>query len=1746
MQVETVKREAPGAASPTDSFDSYNEQGIAHFKENRFADAAASFRQAVAIRRELSALHNLGTALAKLENLDEAVAVFREALQLNPEAAISHKNLGLALHQQGKPGEAAVHYAEAVKLEPASDTAHYDLGRVLYETGRLEEAVASYREAVRLNPDLWTAHHDLGRCLAKLGKKEEAIAAYEEALQIKPDSADVHNNLGILLENTRRYQEAIQCFQRALRFNPNSTQTYSNMGVALAGLGKLEEAIASYREALRIAPQSPEAHNNLGNALRSLGKLTESRFHLEEAIRLMPRYAEAYNNLGITCLQTGDPTQAIANYSQALELKPEYAEARLNRALARLGTGDMDQGWHEYESRWHEHGLKKRPFTQAEWNGELLPEGSVLLYTEQGLGDTLQFVRYAQLVKERVGTVILEVNPHLLNLLKGCSGISQLVPQGKPLPEFSVHCPLLSLPRIFQTRLETVPANVPYIFPEPDRVRRWQEVLRSFPGLKIGIAWQGNREFRGDRQRSLSLRFFAPLAAIPGVTLIALQKGEGSQQVQEVAKQFLVHTLPGLDEEGGAFMDTAAVMTQLDLVVTSDTAIPHLAGALGVPVWMVLSAAADWRWMRQRDDSPWYPSMRLFRQQQLGDWPEVFQRVVQAATIHFQDKLPLPGKAAAQGEAPQAPASLDAVYERGLEHLKQGRWALGEPFLRDVLRRQPDNAAAQHNLGVAMAKLGRWHEAVGLFEDLLKRKPEMADAHNNLGLAYLDAGNPQRAEPSFRRAAQLKPASADFQTNLGVALARQERLEEAATAYRQALILRPDHAESHSNLGHVLRLLGRLDEALHHCEQACRLRASCAEAHNNRGLVHRDLGDLEAALGCYHRALELQPDHPEARLNRALAWLAQGDFARGWPEYEWRWRAANKRPRSFPVPQWDGSPLAGRPILIHAEQGLGDTLQFIRYAPLIQKRGGRVILEVPRELVALVTDCPGIDQLAVQGTPLPEFAVHCPLLSLPNVLQTQLNSIPAPVPYLAAHPRRIAKWKDRLQALKGFKVGIAWQGNPAYPGDRQRSIALDHFAALARVPGLQLIALQKGTGSKQLARLKSSMPLHELPGLDEGGNAFMDTAAVMTLLDLVISSDTVIAHLAGALGIPVWVALPYAADWRWLCGREDSPWYPSMRLFRQGRPGDWPGVFHRLTTAILELPKVAQATRDRGTAVVLPERNPDDLYQQGLELITRDQWAEGEACLREVLQLQPERWAAHLNLGVALARQRKFAEAIARFQRYTAVQPRSVEGFNNLGLAHLELGQLPEAEKAFFEATQLQPANADYHNNRGVCLIRQNRHDEAIAAFQKALAIAPDKMSALMNLANAFRDKKDFPQAAHYYQEALRVRPNDPDTLCNLGKAHSEMGDREQAAVCYGQAVELNPESADAQNNLGVALADLDRVDEAELHLQQAVRLRPQHGETHRNLGIIQLMGGKFREGWAEYEWRWRCNFPDPHAKTCPRWDGAPLEGRTILLYPEQGLGDTLQFIRYAPLVEQMGGSVIFECPRILASLLRDQPGVAQMIPQGSPLPRVDIAAPLLSLPFLFGTTLATVPTPIPYVHAHAERVASWRHALRHLGGYKVAIAWQGSPRYAGDRQRSVPLEFFAPLADIPGVQLISLQKGVGTEQLGSTARSFVPLDLGRQIDEGGDAFVDSAAVMQLVDLVITSDTALAHLAGAMGIPVWLVLHFAGDWRWLRGRDDCPWYPTMRLFRQQKWGDWPGVFQRVADTLREDGRREAP
>ena len=451
--------------------------------------------------------------------------------------------------------------------------------------------------------------------------------------------------------------------------------------------------------------------------------------------------------------------------------------------------------------------------------------------------------------------------------------------------------------------------------------------------------------------------------------------------------------------------------------------------------------------------------------------------------------------------------------------------------------------------------------AVEYVERAIGLKGGAAAFHNNLGEAFRALHRIPEAVTCCRRALQLNPDFAEARNNLGAAFKEQGNLAEAIACYRRALDRKPDFAEAHYNLGVAVNDQGQLDEAIACYRRALELKPDYAEAHTNLGVALGDQGKLDEAAACYRRILARMPDFAEARWNQSLLSLLTGDFPQGWAGYQWRWKAKICQPRDFPQPLWDGQPLEGKTILLHAVQGLGDTIQFIRYATLVKKAGARVLVECQKPLVRLLAGCRGVDALIGRGDELPPFDVQAPLLSLPGIFGTSLETIPADVPYLFADSGLAEHWRRELASIAAFKIGIAWRGSPIHRNDRARSFPLSCFEPLANLPGIHLFSLQKGPGAEELQAACDHFPVAEL---GSRLNDFMDTAAVMRNLDLVITCDTSIAHLAGALGVPVWVAMPLVPDWRWLLGRDDSPWYPAMRLFRQKSLGDWSGVFGKI------------------------------------------------------------------------------------------------------------------------------------------------------------------------------------------------------------------------------------------------------------------------------------------------------------------------------------------------------------------------------------------------------------------------------------------------------------------------------------------------------------------------------------------------------------------------------------------------------
>ena len=543
--------------------------------------------------------HASPASAAPTPALHPAETACRRALQANPFDVAALRDLAAIRQRLGRPDEAEAIYRQVLGFRPDDADIHRDLGNVHYSRGRYAEAADCYRQTLRVRPDDVDGHNNLGAALADLGQLEEAVLCYGRALALRPDFADAHYNLGNALRALWLFTEATACYGQALRHRPTFVEAHNNLGVALHRLGRRDEAIASFREALRLQPTNPHALTGLGFALQESGRVVE----------------------------------ALAQYDEAIRAAPEFAEAHRNRALALLLTNDMDAGWPEYEWRLRCPAFSPPDLPKPYWDGSPLEGRSILLTTEQGSGDTFQFVRFAQTVRDRGGVVTLAAPEKLHPLLATCPGIDRLVPRDRPAPpeSYDVHCPLLSTPRVLKITPETLPAPVSYLRPEPDRVDRWREELAGYPEFKVGIIWRGSPTNPHDPVRSTALRHFAVLARVPGVRLFSLQLGAAAEELRDPAHDFPVIDLgPRLADDLGTFRESAACLANLDLLITCCTSLAHLSGALGRPTWVAVASVPDFRWLLDRTDSPWYPAARLFRQHHPGRWDEPFAEMAGA------------------------------------------------------------------------------------------------------------------------------------------------------------------------------------------------------------------------------------------------------------------------------------------------------------------------------------------------------------------------------------------------------------------------------------------------------------------------------------------------------------------------------------------------------------------------------------------------------------------------------------------------------------------------------------------------------------------------------------------------------------------------------------------------------------------------------------------------------------------------------------------------------------------------------------------------------------------------------------------------------------------------------------------------------------------------------------------------------------------------------------------------------------
>jgi tetratricopeptide (TPR) repeat protein len=647
-----------------DHFDALHLIAVINARQRRFDEALASYDRALALRPDhFPALTNRGLTLHELRRFDEALASYDRALAMRPDYAEALFNRGITLQELKRFDEALASHDRALALQPDQADAFGNRGNALRQLKRFDEALASYDRALALKPDYFDALNNRGVTLHELKRFPEALASYDRALALWPDHAGALNNRGITLHELKRFDEALVSYDRALALQPDRAEAFSNRGNALRQLKRFDEALASYDQALALKPDYLDALNNRGVTLHELKRFPEALASYDRALVLRPDHFPALTNRGLTLHELRQFDEALASYDRALAMRPDYVEALFNRgvtlyqlrkldealvcydyalalnpvyvdghfnkALLHLLKGDYDAGWREYEWRWRrwkeqDLTLFKRDFTQPLWLGQTAVEGkTILLHAEQGFGDTIQFCRYASLVAGRGARVLLEVPVQLKDLMASLANVAGIIAtQDKP-PDFDLHCPLLSLPLALGTRVESIPAQVPYFTVPPESLRRWTSALGLKRNLRIGLAWSGSSGHKGDAIRSISLRSLLPLADLDA-EFVSLQREVRGDDVTALKERGdIVH----FGDELNTFADTAAVIANVDLVISVDTSVAHLAGALAKPVWVLLPFLPDFRWLLDREDSPWYPTARLFRQQAPADWSGVVSRV---------------------------------------------------------------------------------------------------------------------------------------------------------------------------------------------------------------------------------------------------------------------------------------------------------------------------------------------------------------------------------------------------------------------------------------------------------------------------------------------------------------------------------------------------------------------------------------------------------------------------------------------------------------------------------------------------------------------------------------------------------------------------------------------------------------------------------------------------------------------------------------------------------------------------------------------------------------------------------------------------------------------------------------------------------------------------------------------------------------------------------------------------------------
>lgn len=1145
-----------------------------------------------------------------------------------------------AAHVAGRLPEAEQLYRFVLEYFPAHPEVRQLFGALLLQMGRQAEGMQWLSALLEEHPNHLGALTNLALAKAEAGQLDEAFALLDRALALDPDNAETVRSQSQVLLQADRHDEALAKLSLAQELDPRRLPLWLDLRVIyLVKAGRLAEAIEhTYRWATYPGQELPARVARMAAYFEA--DMIEQGRELLDTIDEQACDPVSLAKVVHAHARLWQLDEAVRLGDAVLAQMPQQAKAHFTLGYFLLLNGDLQRGWEEIAWRFKSGDVRQQVVTSLpEWQGEQLQGQGVLVHSEQGIGDVLQFMRYFPLMQARGAKVIFAGYQDVLTLMKH-QGDAQTLDAAAVDLSYDYHIPLLDLGRIFSPDLASIPANVPYIQPSPTKSEIWAQTFAAQPGLRVGLVWAGNPAHGNDHRRSMNLEDLAPLAGVPGVRFFSLQKGPGES---EALRAPLGMTITNLSASITDFSDTAAIIANLDLVICVDTSVAHLAGAMGRPVWLLLPPNPDWRWLMDRDDTPWYPTMRLFRRKPSEGWRDLAPRVADALNALVRQTLPDGdphlGLARALAELPESAQLVQ--FMQALSKHAQLAPSLSNPlgaalaaqsdsewFAPYADRLQPLDRARLQAAWMPAQALDIWKaawessSAIDAFrryantlvqatqadplQALLSAPPDGLERNE---LTYLQAqahrlaDRKDEAEQGYRAVLAAHRRHVGALTNLAVVLSSKEKVDEARQYAQTAVSIDPSHLTALTTLVRQLYVSQMPNAAWDILRHALRLHPDDTMLLHFAGATAYDLGESEVSREYYERLLHSERLNVRGRYTYALAlaeceepaqaqsealWdelrddpdigvhsrfahglyllKKQTDPARGWALWEARleFPRADKI-RSETVPRWDGTPLAGRRLLVYCEQGLGDEIQILPHAAAIE---GETLIVCRDSLLPLFSLSYPNHRFIPRGkleAGLAEVDCYIEAMSLPHE-QGYGAQLQRPVgAYLKVAPS-VMPAPDMLLTPPGIKrVGLVWGGNPAHRNDRFRSCRLHALLSLFEVDGIAWYSLQKDSPSNEAYFLPEGVPLNNLA---IHANSLSETACLIEQLDLVISVDSALAHLASALGKPVWMLLPKRVDWRWGETGERTAWYPDMRLFRQDTLGEWQAPVQALKAAL--------------------------------------------------------------------------------------------------------------------------------------------------------------------------------------------------------------------------------------------------------------------------------------------------------------------------------------------------------------------------------------------------------------------------------------------------------------------------------------------------------------------------------------------------------------------------------------------------